>query len=149
MIVDAYPKIEQMQCSCSYGCCGESDECLNRWDLVVSASVFLCFICDCKFHHFIKKSFFCPLFHYSRVILMECDSSCPRNPFCTNKRLFRRECVERLRTFQTTNSCGVGVKTDVNIDKGQVIKRFYLFTVINFIQHFLVGTLYRSASTVS
>uniref|UniRef100_A0A915PES9 Histone-lysine N-methyltransferase n=1 Tax=Setaria digitata TaxID=48799 RepID=A0A915PES9_9BILA len=85
VIIDAYPKIEQMQCSCSSGCCGESDECLNR------------------------------------VVLMECGSSCPRNSFCTNKRLFRRECVERLRTFQTTNGCGIGVKTDVNIDKGQFI----------------------------
>ncbi|EFO17566.2 hypothetical protein LOAG_10933 [Loa loa] len=83
VIVDAYPKIEQMQCSCSSGCCGESDECLNR------------------------------------VILMECGSSCPRNALCTNKRLFRRECVERLQTFQTMNGCGIGVKTDVNIDKGQ------------------------------
>ncbi|CAG9537595.1 unnamed protein product [Cercopithifilaria johnstoni] len=85
VIVDAYPKIEQMQCSCSSGCCGESDECLNR------------------------------------VVLMECGSSCPRNALCTNKRLFRRECVERLRTFQTMNGCGIGVKTDVNIDKGQFI----------------------------
>lgn len=85
VIVDAYPKIEQMQCSCSSGCCGESDECLNR------------------------------------VVLMECGNSCPRNALCTNKRLFRRECVERLRTFQTMNGCGIGVKTDVNIDKGQFI----------------------------
>ncbi|MCP9257933.1 Histone-lysine N-methyltransferase ASH1L [Dirofilaria immitis] len=85
VIVDAYPKIEQMQCSCSSGCCGESDECLNR------------------------------------VVLMECGNSCPRNALCTNKRLFRRECVERLRTFQTMNGCGLGVKTDINIDKGQFI----------------------------
>ncbi|VDK68183.1 unnamed protein product [Onchocerca ochengi] len=85
VIVDAYPKIEQMQCSCSSGCCGESDECLNR------------------------------------VVLMECGNSCPRNALCTNKRLFRRECVERLRTFQTMNGCGIGVKTDINIDKGQFI----------------------------
>lgn len=31
VIVDPYPKIEQMQCACSSGCCGESDECLNRF----------------------------------------------------------------------------------------------------------------------
>uniref|UniRef100_A0A0R3RIN6 Histone-lysine N-methyltransferase n=1 Tax=Elaeophora elaphi TaxID=1147741 RepID=A0A0R3RIN6_9BILA len=86
VIIDAYPKIEQMQCSCSSGCCGESDECLNR------------------------------------VVLMECGSSCPRNALCTNKRLFRRECIERLRTFQTMNGCGIGVKTDVNIDKGQLVQ---------------------------
>ncbi|VDN04319.1 unnamed protein product [Thelazia callipaeda] len=85
VVVDASPKIEQMQCSCSQGCCGENDKCINR------------------------------------VVQMECSSSCPRNTLCTNKRLFRRECVERLRTFQTLNGCGIGVKTDVNIEKGQFI----------------------------
>lgn len=30
IIIDSYPKIEQMQCSCSSGSCGERDECLNR-----------------------------------------------------------------------------------------------------------------------
>lgn len=62
---------------------------------------------------------------------MECGSSCPRNALCTNKRLFRRECVERLRTFQTMNGCGVGVKTDVNIDKGQVSARLTLFLIVD------------------
>lgn len=31
VIVDAYPRIEQLQCSCQKGSCGESDECLNRF----------------------------------------------------------------------------------------------------------------------
>lgn len=54
---------------------------------------------------------------------MECGNSCPRNAHCTNKRMFRRECVEELRTFETKNGCGVGVKTDVNISSGQVCFR--------------------------
>ncbi|VDM24931.1 unnamed protein product [Toxocara canis] len=31
VIVDTYPRIEQLQCSCQKGSCGESDECLNRF----------------------------------------------------------------------------------------------------------------------
>ncbi|VDK27815.1 unnamed protein product, partial [Gongylonema pulchrum] len=85
IIVDAYAKIEQMQCSCSSGCCGERDECLNR------------------------------------VVLMECDNSCPRNSHCTNKRMSRRECVDGLKAFETTNGCGLGVKTVVDINPGQFV----------------------------
>ncbi|KHN77835.1 putative histone-lysine N-methyltransferase lin-59 [Toxocara canis] len=85
VIVDTYPRIEQLQCSCQKGSCGESDECLNR------------------------------------MVQMECTSSCSRGAHCSNKRIFRRECVDKLSLFETNNGRGFGVRTDVPIQKGQFV----------------------------
>uniref|UniRef100_F1KQR0 Histone-lysine N-methyltransferase lin-59 n=1 Tax=Ascaris suum TaxID=6253 RepID=F1KQR0_ASCSU len=85
VIVDAYPRIEQLQCSCQKGSCGESDECLNR------------------------------------MVQMECNNSCGRGVHCSNKRIFRRECVDKLSLFETSNGRGLGVRTDVPLQKGQFV----------------------------
>ncbi|VDK44843.1 unnamed protein product [Anisakis simplex] len=85
VIVDAYPRIEQLQCSCQRGGCGELDECLNR------------------------------------MVQMECTSNCNRGVNCSNKRIYRRECVDKLSVFETANGRGLGVKTGVPIPKGQFV----------------------------
>lgn len=55
------------------------------------------------------------------MVLMECDTRCPRNSQCKNRRMSRRESAEKgLETFKTSNGRGLGVRTKVDVDKGQV-----------------------------
>lgn len=55
-----------------------------------------------------------------RMVQMECNNSCGRGVHCSNKRIFRRECVDKLSLFETSNGRGLGVRTDVPLQKGQV-----------------------------